>query len=50
MKYSADDVDIFHMYADMGNDERTVMQLKFLNLHNPSVLITRQHPMAAGLT
>jgi hypothetical protein len=29
MKYFADNVDIFHMCAEMGNDERTEMQLKF---------------------
>jgi len=29
MKFFGDDVDIFHMYAEMGNDERTEMQLKF---------------------
>jgi hypothetical protein len=28
-KYFADDVDVLHMYAEMGNDERTEMQLKF---------------------
>jgi hypothetical protein len=29
MKYVADNVDIFHMYAEMGNNERTAIQLKF---------------------
>jgi len=28
-KYFADHLDIFDMYADMDNDERTEMQLKF---------------------
>jgi len=28
-KYFVDHVDIFHMYAEMGNDECTEMQLKF---------------------
>jgi len=28
-KYFGDHVDIFHMYAEMGNDEGTEMQLKF---------------------
>jgi len=28
-KFFADNVDIFHMYAEMGNDERTEMQFKF---------------------
>ena len=38
--YFADHVDIFHMYAEMGNDERTEMQLKFQDSHNPSVYVT----------
>jgi len=40
MKIFADNVDIFHMYAKMGNDEHTEMQLKFQDLRNPSVSIT----------
>jgi len=39
-KFFADNVDIFHMYAEMGNNEWTEMQLKFQNLRNPSVFIT----------
>jgi len=39
-KYLADHVDIFHMYADMGTDERTEMQLKFQHARNPSVFVT----------
>jgi SNF2 family DNA or RNA helicase len=39
-KISGDNVDIFHMYAEMGNDERTEMQLKFQDSQNPSVFIT----------
>jgi hypothetical protein len=35
-----DNVDIFHMYAEMGNDERTEMQLKFQDSQNPSVFVT----------
>jgi hypothetical protein len=31
MEYFADHGDIFHMYPEMGNDERTDMQLKFQN-------------------
>ena len=38
-KYFADHVDIFHMYAEMGNDERTEMQFKLQDWHNPSVLV-----------
>jgi len=33
-------VDIFHMYAEMGNDKCTEMQLKFQDSRNPSVFIT----------
>jgi len=40
IKYFADHVDIFHMFAEMGNDERTEMQLKFQDSGNPSVFIT----------
>jgi hypothetical protein len=29
MKFYEDNVDIFHIYAEMSNDERTEMQLKF---------------------
>jgi len=28
-KFFVDNVDLFHMYSEMGNDERTEMQLKF---------------------
>jgi len=38
--FFVDNVDIFHMYAEMGNDERTEMQLKFQDSRNPSVFIT----------
>jgi len=38
-KYFADHVDIFHMYADMGNDECTEMQLKLQDSHNPCVFV-----------
>jgi len=39
-KFSVDNVDIFHMYAKMGNDECTEMQLKLQDSRNPSVFIT----------
>jgi hypothetical protein len=39
-KFLADNVYIFHMYAEMGNDEHTEMQVKFQYSSNPSVLIT----------
>jgi len=35
-KFFADHVDIFYMYAEMGNDEHTEMQLKFQDSPNPS--------------
>jgi hypothetical protein len=38
--YFADHVDIFHMYADMGNDERTEMQLKFQDSRNLSLFVS----------
>jgi len=41
MKYFGDCVDIFHMYAEMGNDECTEMQLRFQDSRNPSVLVTK---------
>jgi hypothetical protein len=39
MKYYVDHVDIFHIDAKMGNNERTEMQPKFQHLHNPSVFV-----------
>jgi hypothetical protein len=38
--FFADHLDIFYMYAEMGNDERTEMQLKFQDSLNPSVFVT----------
>ena len=48
-KFFADNVDIFHMYAEMGNDERTEMQLKFQDSRNPSVFITTPKVGGTGL-
>jgi hypothetical protein len=48
-KYFADNVDIFHMYAEMGNDERTEMQLKFQDSRNPSVFVTTHKVCGTGL-
>jgi len=48
-KYFADNVDIFHIYAEMGNDERTEMQLKFQDSRNPSVFITTPKVGGTGL-
>jgi hypothetical protein len=48
-KFCGDNVDIFHMYAEMGNDERTEMQLKFQDSRNPSVFITTPKVGRTGL-
>jgi len=39
-KFFGDDLDICYMYAEMGNNELTEMQLKFDDLPHPSVLVT----------
>jgi len=39
-KSFGDHLDIVNMYSEMGNDERTEMQLKFHDLPNPSVFVT----------
>jgi hypothetical protein len=39
-KFFADHLDIFYMYAEMGNDECTEIQLKFQDSPNPSVFVT----------
>jgi SNF2 family DNA or RNA helicase len=44
-----DNVDIFHMYAEMGNDEHTDMQPKFQDSRNPSVFITTPKVGGTGL-
>jgi hypothetical protein len=49
MMICADDVDIFHMYAKMGNDELTEMQLKFQDSPNPSVFRTTPKVGGTGL-
>jgi hypothetical protein len=48
--YSADHVDIFHMYTEMGIIKRTEMQLKFQNFWNPSVFKTTPKVPRIGLT
>ena len=45
----ADHLDVFFMYADMGNDERKGMQLKFHDLPNPSVFVTTPEVDGTGL-
>jgi hypothetical protein len=47
--FFADHLDIFHMYAEMGNDERTEMQLKFEDSPNPSVFVTSPNVGGTGL-
>jgi hypothetical protein len=37
---SADHLDCFYIYAEMGNDERTEMQLKFQGSPNASMFVT----------
>jgi len=39
-KCFADHLDIFYMYAEMGNDDHTEMLLKFQDSPNPSVFVT----------
>jgi len=39
-KYFVANVDIFHMYEEMVNDECTEMPLKFQDSRNPSVFVT----------
>jgi len=48
-KFFADHLDIFYMYAEMGNDERTEIQLKFQDTVNPSVFITTPKVSGTGL-
>ena len=48
-KCFADHLDIFYMYAEMGNDERKEMQLKFHYLPNPSVFVTTPKVGGTGL-
>jgi SNF2 family DNA or RNA helicase len=44
-----DHVEIFQVYAEMGNDERTEMQLKFHDTRNPSVFVTTPNVGGTGL-
>jgi len=47
-KYFVDHVDIFQMYAEMGNNECTEMQLTFQNLRNPYVFLTTPNVGGTG--
>jgi len=48
-KFFADHLDIFYVYAEMGNDEDTEMQLKFQDSPNPSVFVTTPKVGGTGL-
>jgi hypothetical protein len=48
-KFFANYLDIFYMYAEMGNDELTEMQLKFHDSPNPSVFVTTPKVGGTGL-
>jgi len=48
-QFFADNLDIFYMFAEMGNDERTEMQLKFQDSPNPSVSVTIPKVGGTGL-
>jgi len=45
----ADHLDIFYMYAEMGNDKRTEMQLMFQDLPSHSVFVTTPKAGGTGL-
>jgi len=47
--FFADNLDIFYMFAEMGNDEETEMQLKFQDSPNPSVFVTTPKVGGTGL-
>jgi len=48
-KFFVDQLDIFYMYAEMGNDEPTEMQLNFQDSPNPSVFIITPKVGGTGL-
>jgi len=48
-KFFPDHLDILYMYAEMGNNERTEMQLKFQDSPNPYVFITTPKVGGTGL-
>jgi hypothetical protein len=49
MKFVADNVDIFHMYSELGNDEWSKIQLKFQVSRNTSVFLTTPKIRGTGL-
>jgi len=48
-KSFADHLDIFRMYADMGNDQCTQMQLQLQDSPNSSVFVTTPNVSGTGL-
>jgi hypothetical protein len=48
-KFFTDNMNIFYMFAEMGNDELTEMQLKFQDSPNPSVFVTTPKVGGTGL-
>jgi len=48
-KFLADNLNIFYMYAEMGNDKCTEMQLKFQDSPNLSVFVTTPKVGGTGL-
>jgi hypothetical protein len=48
-KFCSDNLDIFYMFAEMCNNERTEMQLKFQHSPNPSVFVTTPKVGGTGL-
>jgi len=49
-KYHVDHLDIFHMYAKIGNNECTDIQLKFQISQNPLVFVTTPKVGGTGLS
>jgi len=48
-QFFADNLDNFYMFAEMGNDEHTEIQLKFQDSPNPSVFVTTPKVGGTGL-
>jgi hypothetical protein len=48
--FFVDNLDIFCIFAEMSNNERTEMQLKFQDSPNPSVFVTTPKVGGTGLT
>jgi len=48
-KFIADQLDIFYMYSELGNNERIEMQLKFQDSPDPSVFVTTPKVGGTGL-